>query len=329
MRTSSQRPKKRSAKRHPRKKRRNNGSKGTGVMHNKRISKLFELGELGSKETVPTEVLEMHGKTYVASVEPTEYISWNRLPADVVKELYGNLPEIRKILEDGVIKPQKGSITPGEAAYLSEHKWIEMDHAVGDFDKHYIIPESVVGDSILIETIKDRKKITHKMLVEEKDRPEHEEESTHETLAQHQWDTVCAKVSSFSSFEGHIARQNHRIEFYWQGREYEDLIQNIQDCIGLREIARHPQQPHGYAKKLGSRAVEPPIPIIEKRVVVSSTIKLERCGRYYVTMCTPCNAVLALVEDGIFEDQPPQPIISNLIICGEHIWYACHACLCG
>jgi hypothetical protein len=314
-----------STKRRKRRRRKKGGIGGTGTRHYARINKLFEAGEMGKNESVPHRVLAMHKDTYVESTEPDSYIPWGALPHDVVTELYDNIPAIKEILREGAIKPKQGTVSPQEQAYLSEHKWLEIKHPIGCCDEHWIIPKHVMGDIVTI----NKRTFTVESKCMKK------EEDPCSTLLPHQRETVYIKVAAFTNFEAHIARQNNRIDVFWIDKEYSDLIDNIKQCIGISEVARQPKQPYDYAKIIETMASTKRLenislndaltPLEEQRVVVASTFQLDHGGRYYITMCTPCNAVLSNVET----EKDTTPIISHLIIRGEPIWYACHACTCG
>ena len=300
-----------------RKKRRKKGIGGTGARHYARINKLFEAGEMGKNETVPHQVLAMHEKTYVESSEPDTYIPWGSLPHDVVTELYDNIPAIKEILREGSIKPKHGTVSPQEQAYLSEQKWLEIKHPVGCCDTHWIIPKHVRGDSIHIKN--------KTLEINSTSRKGKKDVDPCLTLLPHQRETVNARVTAFTDFESYIARQNNRIVIFWSGKEYSELIDNIRQCIGVREVARQPKQPYDYAQASEKYDIDYLTPFDEQSVVIASTFQLDRGGRYYITMCTPCNAVLSKVDA---KEKVP-PIISHLIVRGEPIWYACHACTCG
>src|SRR6056297_1633850 len=99
--------------------------------HNRHVSQMFRTGDTLVGQQIPHEVLLSYSDVYTPSTpqDITEkVVPWNALPQDVLKELYGNIPVIKSMVKDKVIKPSEGDLSKKELDIIEEKGFFYRSH---------------------------------------------------------------------------------------------------------------------------------------------------------------------------------------------------------
>src|SRR6056297_548170 len=184
-----------------------NDKKGT-YSHNRHVSKMMRKGDVGSLQNIPHEVFIKHANKYIPSDTSTldeKFIPWGSLPQDVAEELHSNIPNIKNILKDSVIKPSKFEMNDLELQIIREKNYVFRSHNNGILDTHHKIPKLLEPSMVFVDVIKGKlNDETSAGSLFSKTTTAHQEsiEESTNLLSDIQLSVLSSEVSSYSIFTG-------------------------------------------------------------------------------------------------------------------------------